>query len=86
MKGAEKGKSFLWFLIILGAICGSLVGNAIGNNFNFLSFLKNSYSIGMTEPVVLNLNVIVLTLGIKFSINIMTIIGIIVAIILYRRY
>ena len=86
MSGAEKGKSFLWFLIILGAICGSLVGDAIGNNFSFLNFFKNSYSVGMTEPVILNLKVVVLTIGVKFSINIMTIIGIIVAIILYRKY
>ena len=86
MKGVEKSKSFLWFLIILGAICGSLVGDAIGNNFSFLSFFKNSYSVGMAEPVVLNFKVIVLTLGVEFSINIMTIIGIIVAIILYRKY
>ncbi|WP_368488548.1 DUF4321 domain-containing protein [Clostridium sp. BJN0013] len=86
MKGVGKSRSFIWFFIFLGAICGSLVGDAIGNNFTFLSFLKNFYSIGMTEPIVLNLKVMVLTLGINFSINIVTIIGIIMAIILYRKY
>jgi len=86
VKGVGKSRSFIWFFIFLGAICGSLVGDAIGNNFTFLSFLKNFYSIGMTEPIVLNLKVMVLTLGINFSINIVTIIGIIMAIILYRKY
>lgn len=86
MKGAGKSGGFIWLFIFLGAICGSLIGDAVGNSFNFLSFFKNFYSIGMSEPVVLNLKVMVLTLGINFSINIMTIIGIIMAIILYRKY
>lgn len=86
MKGAGKSRGFVCFFIFLGAICGSLIGDTVGNSFSFLSFFKNFYSIGTTEPIVLNLKVIVLTLGITFSINIMTIIGIIIAIILYRKY
>lgn len=86
MKGAEKRIGFLWFFILLGAICGSLLGDAIGNSLSFLSLFKNSYSVGMSQPMVLNLKVMVLTLGINFRINIMTILGIIMAIILYRRY
>ncbi len=85
MRGAEKGISFLWFIIFLGAVCGSLLGDVLGNSLSFLSFLKNSYTIGMSTPIVLNLKVMDITLGLNFNINIMTIIGIILAIILYRR-
>ncbi|MCI1945812.1 DUF4321 domain-containing protein [Clostridium luticellarii] len=86
MKGAEKRKGFLWLFIFLGAILGSVLGDAIGNNFSFLSLFKDSYSVGMTEPVVLNLKVMTATFGVNFKVNIMTIIGIIMAIILYRKY
>lgn len=85
MRGAEKSIGFLWFIIFLGAVCGSLAGDILGNNLSSLSFLKNSYAIGMSTPVVLNLKVMDITLGLNFNINIMTIIGIILAIILYRR-
>lgn len=86
MKGAEKSISFLWFIIFLGAVCGSLVGDVLGNNLSFISFLKDSYTIGTSTPIMLNLKVIVITVGLNFNINIMTIIGIIMSIILYRRF
>jgi hypothetical protein len=86
LRGAEKSIGFLWFIIFLGAVGGSLVGDILGNNLSFLSFLKNSYAIGMSTPIVLNLKVMDITLGLNFNINIMTIIGIIMAIILYRRH
>ncbi|MBV7273079.1 DUF4321 domain-containing protein [Clostridium thailandense] len=85
MRGAEKSISFLWFVIFLGAVFGSLIGDILGSSLGILSFLRNSYSIGMSTPIVLNLKIMVLTLGLNFNINIMTIIGIIMAIILYRR-
>jgi hypothetical protein len=86
VRGAEKSISFLWFVILLGAVCGSLIGDILGGDLSILSFLRNSYVVGMSTPIVLNLKVMVLTLGLNFNINIMTIIGIIMAIILYRRY
>lgn len=86
MKGTGKNVAFLCFLIVLGAIAGSLIGDALGNSFNILSFLKNSYQIGSGKPWLLSFKVVTITLGINFNVNIMTIIGIIMAIILYRRH
>lgn len=86
MKGAEKSSGFLCFIILLGAMSGSFIGDIIGENFNFLSFLKNTYVIGSSTPLVLNLKFMVLTLGLSLNVSIMTIAGIIAAIILYRRY
>lgn len=86
MKGAEKSSGFLWFIILLGAVFGSFVGDIIGNNFKLLSFLKNSYVIGSSTPLVLNLKFMVLTFGLSLNVSIMTIAGIIMAIILYKKY
>lgn len=86
VSGAEKSVSFLWFIIFLGAVLGSFIGDILGDKLTILSFFKNSYAIGTPTPIVLNLKIMVLTLGLNFNINIMTIIGIIMAIILYRRH
>lgn len=86
MKGTGEKKGLLIFFIILGAITGSLAGDVIGSNFRSLQILSKGFLIGMTNPLILNLKAIVITFGISININIMTILGIILAIILYRKY
>lgn len=78
--------SFLIFIILLGAISGSFIGDILGRNVKVLSFLKVAHPIGTSSPFVLNLKVVDLTFGINFYINIMTIVGVILAILLYRKY
>lgn len=84
MRGGER-RDFLWFFVLLGAISGSLAGDVLGDNIRGLAFLKTSYAIGTSSPLILNLKVMILTIGLNLNINIMTIVGIILAIILYRR-
>lgn len=84
--GVKEGRGLIWLFILIGAVCGSLIGDIIGNNVRSLNFLNTSYSIGTASPLTLNLKFMVLTLGINFNVNIMTVIGIILAIILYRKY
>ncbi|OFI07233.1 hypothetical protein CLOACE_04240 [Clostridium acetireducens DSM 10703] len=87
MRGVEKGnKSLLWFMIFLGAIGGSLIGDILGENIRSLAFLKTPYYIGMSNPIILDLKVILLTIGLKFNINIMTIVGIVLSIILTKKH
>lgn len=86
MRGTGDKKGLLIFFIILGAIAGSLAGDIIGNNFKPLQILSKGFLIGMTNPLILNLRAIVITFGLSININIMTILGIILAIILYRKY
>jgi len=86
VKNISGSKGFMWFIIILGAISGSILGEILGNNISQLALLKAAYTIGTTAPLVLDLKVLVLTFGLQFHINIMTIIGTILAIIIYRRY
>lgn len=85
MRGSEKSIGFLIFVILLGAICGSLIGDLLGANINALKFLRNIYTIGTSKPLTLDLKVLSLSFGINFNINLMSILGIILAIILYRK-
>lgn len=85
MRGSEKSTGFLIFIILLGAICGSLLGDMLGSNVKALDFLKNVYSIGTSKPLTLDLKVLSLSFGINFNVNLMSILGIILAIILYKK-
>lgn len=85
MRGLDKSKGFLVFVVLLGAICGSLLGDLLGSNIEVLHFLKNVYSVGTSTPLSLDLKVLTISFGMKFNINLMSIFGIILAIILYRK-
>jgi uncharacterized membrane protein YeaQ/YmgE (transglycosylase-associated protein family) len=86
VRGNAKSNNFLVFMVLLGGICGSFLGEVLGNSFEALSFLKNTYRIGTSNPFILNLKVVELTFGVNFYVNIMAIIGVILAILLYRKY
>lgn len=85
MKGSGKSSIFFVFFVLLGALTGSLLGDMLGD-ITVLKFLKYVYSIGTPAPVSLNLKVVSLTFGLNLNMNVMSIIGVIVAIILYRKY
>ena len=86
MRNSEKRTGFFVFIVLLGAITGSLIGDILGANVNFLSFLRKVYTVGTSQPLFLNLKVVGITFGFNFNLNIMAIIGIILAIILSRKY
>ena len=86
MKSSEKKNSYFIFFILIGTISGSLIGELLGDNINALEFLKSTYTIGMGTPMLIDLKVLSVTFGLNFNVNIMSIIGIVLAIILYRKY
>jgi hypothetical protein len=85
MRGSEKSRGFLFFIILLGAICGSLIGDMLGSNIKYLSALKSAYSIGTNKPLSLDLKILSISFGMNLNVSFMSIIGIILAIILYRK-
>jgi hypothetical protein len=86
MRGTAKGGGYLIFILFLGGITGSFIGDLLGNSFHILSFLKNMYTIGTPKPLTLDLKLVNLVLGFNFNLNLMSILGIIVAIIIYRKF
>ena len=66
--------------IVLGGFIGMLTANVSG-----LSWLNYGQNFGLESPVVLNLGLLVLTFGLTIQISIASIIGVVLAIIVYRK-
>ncbi len=83
---AFKDKN-IWILILFilsGIVVGGLLGE-LASHVDFLSWLAYGQEFGLSSPVELNLNVIRLTFGLVFKINIASIIGIVLAIFIYKK-
>ena len=78
----------LLVILILGALIGSVIGEVIGmlapGGFLETVFAKG-INPGLAPPAVLDLKVLTLTLGITMKINLASIIGIVLALFLYRK-
>ncbi len=78
-------KKFWVFLIFL--FSGIVVGNLLGTlaaQVPMLSWLAYGESFGLTEPFVLDINILQLSLGLTVQLNVAGIIGIVIALILYK--
>ena len=68
------------FLLILAGI---VIGGFIGNLFP-TTWLNYGQSFGLSSPLILDLGILCITFGLTINITIASIIGIAVAIIIYR--
>ena len=83
-KGAAAKNSWTLLLLVLaGIVLGGFIGE-LTSNVSFLSWLNYGQSFGLSDPLVLNLGILVLTFGLKIKITIAGIIGILIAILIYR--
>lgn len=80
----EKNIWILLLFILSGLVVGGLIGELAGR-VDFLWFLSYGQSFGLSTPLELDLNIIKITFGLMVKINIASIIGLIVAVLLYRK-
>ena len=86
MKQGTKTLLLIIFLlagIAIGAIVTELVQN--NNALNFL-VLGKSFGIGASNPVVLNLGILSLTLGISIKLNLAVIIFVFLSMFAYKKF
>ena len=75
-----------WFLIVLvcaGLVIGGLIGQ-LASQVSWLSWLSYGQEFGLAEPLTLDLSVIKITFGFVVNINMASIIGIAIALLIYR--
>lgn len=87
---AKKAESMtaLLMILILGALIGSVIGEVIGAlapGGYLESVFAKGISPGITPPAVLDLRVVTLTVGATMRINLASVIGIALALLIYRR-
>ncbi len=83
---ALKEKNF-WILLIFilsGLVVGGLLGE-LASKVDFLWWLGYGESFGLTSPLELDLSIIKITFALALKINISSIIGIILAIFIYKK-
>ena len=83
-KGGGKNNWVLVLLILAGVVLGGFVGETLGS-VPFLQWLCYGKQFGLTSPLVLDLGVLVLNFGITIKFTIAGIIGIILAVFIYRK-
>ncbi len=84
MKGTKGKNSWALFLLILaGIVLGGFI-SVLAQGTSALSWLSYGQSFGLDEPVVLNLGLLVLTFGLQVKITVASIIGVIIAVFIYR--
>ena len=83
---ATKNKN-IWILVLFifsGLVIGGLIGELAGQ-VDFLWWLSYGQSFGLSSPIQLDLNIVQITFALMFKINIASIIGLIMAILIYRK-
>ena len=80
-----RSKNF-WILLILllsGIVLGGLLGS-LAEGISWLSWLNFGQSFGLNSPLVLDFGVLVITFGLTIKITMASIIGVALALIIYR--
>jgi hypothetical protein len=84
MATREKNVWILLVFLLSGLVIGGLLGE-LASHISALWWLSYGQSFGLSSPVELDLKVITITFGLMFKINIASIIGMALAIFIYRK-
>jgi hypothetical protein len=81
MKAMSKNPYLLLLLVAIGGIIGSIIGDIFRDSVKILGYGK---TIGFS-PMTIDLSILKLTLGFVLSLNLASVLGIILAILIFNR-
>ena len=84
MATRDKNTWIVILFIFAGLVIGGLLGQ-VASQVDWLGWLSYGQTFGIKEPFVLNMNVLSLTFAFSIQINIASIIGLAIAIFLYKK-
>lgn len=84
MATREKNIWILLVFLLAGLVVGGLLGR-LASSVSWLWWLSYEQEFGLETPLVLDLNVLKLTFGLMFKINIASIIGMVLSIFIYKK-
>ena len=82
-RGADKNFWVLLLLVLSGIVLGGFIGT-LAEGVPFLSWLNFGQSFGLNTPLVLNLGILVITFGLSIKITMAGIIGVALALLIWR--
>lgn len=88
MSMISKSYGTLILYVVIGAILGGLLGELLSSVdalSSLMPYLKNPYPVINVAPSVIDIYVIKLTIGFAFSPNIMSIIGVVMAVWIFKH-
>ena len=74
----------LFLLILAGIVLGGFIGY-LAKDVSVLSWLNFGQEFGLDSPIKLNLGIMLITFGINIKITVASVIGVIIAIVVYRK-
>lgn len=85
MSAITHGKNnwALFLFILAGIVIGGFISELTAG-ISWLSWLGYGNTFGLDNPIILNLGVLVITFGLTIKITIGSIVGIIIAVLIYR--
>ncbi len=85
MSKSVSGKNSwaLFLLLLAGIVLGGFIGE-LTKGISGLSWLSYGQSFGIENPIILNLGILIITFGFTIKITIASIIGVLMAIFVYR--
>lgn len=85
---AQRGVGLIVFVVVVGLIVGSLLGELIGSMLRegwVHEILTRGPTIGLTTPATLDLRFLSLTFGFGLKVNVVGLVGIVIAAVVLRR-
>ena len=80
---SNKNFWILLLFLLTGIVLGGFLGS-LADGISWLSWLNFGQSFGLDDPLVLNLGVLVITFGLSIKITMASILGVAVALLIYR--
>ncbi len=84
MATKEKNIWILLIFILSGLVVGGLLGE-LASRVDWLWWLSYSQSFGLETPITLDLSIMQITFALMFKISISSIIGLILAVFIYKK-
>ena len=82
-----RGVGVVVLVVVAGLVVGSLLGELLGGltSGSLREFFTSGPSIGLTSPATLDLRFLALTFGLVFKVNVVGLLGIVIAALALRR-
>ena len=85
---AHRGIGLFVVALVAGLVVGSLLGDLLGQLVGspwLRDLLTRGPTIGLTPPATLDLRLVSITFGVMFKVNVVGVLGIVVALLVVRR-